>query len=263
MISKRDRLFYTLLWVPLVGLMLYFLSLLGAIGPYFESGTFFSTLTSKDVLSAIRISLLTATVSTMLALVFATPVAYALSRFNFTGKHFVDSLLDIPMLLTPVALGTLLLMFFNSDFGRWLEQSGISVTFTLNGVILAQFTVIVAIAIRLLKSTFDDISPRYEQVARTLGCSATRAFIKVTLPMARNGILAAIILTWARAIAEFGATVTLAGTAKGKTATLPTSIYLAMASADLEQAVVLIVIMISLAFSVLLMTRFFMGEGRT
>jgi molybdate transport system permease protein len=171
----------------------------------------------------------------------------------------IDALLDIPMLLTPVALGTLLLMFFNSEFGRWLEQHGFSVTFTLNGVILAQFTVIVAIAIRLLKASFDDISPRYEQVARTLGCSATRAFFKVTLPMARNGILAAVILTWARAIAEFGATVTLAGTAKGHTATLPTSIYLAMASADLEQAVVLIIILLSIAFTVLLATRLIAG----
>ena len=81
--------------------------------------------------------------------------------------------------------------------------------------------------------------------------------------MARNGIMAAIILTWARAIAEFGATVTLAGTAKGKTATLPTSIYLAMASADLEQAVVLIVILIGLAFTVLLVTRLLIGGVRT
>ena len=262
MISRRDRLFHILLWVPLAGLVVYFLSLLGAISPFFETETFVSTLTSQSVQSAIRISLLTATVSTLLALMFAIPVAYALSRFKFPGRRLIDSLLDIPMLLTPVALGTLLLMFFNSEFGRWLEQLGFSVAFTLNGVILAQFTVIVAIAIRLLKSSFDDISPRYEQVARTLGCSATQAFFRVTIPMARNGILAAIILTWARAIAEFGATVTLAGTAKGKTATLPTSIYLAMASADLQQAVVLIMILIVLAFAVLLATRLLAGRGR-
>ena len=262
MISRRDRIFHVLLWLPLAGLVVYFLSLLGAVSPFFETETFLSTLMSQSVQSAIRISLLTATVSTLLALLFAIPVAYALSRFKFPGRRLIDSLLDIPMLLTPVALGTLLLMFFNSEFGRWLEQLGFSVAFTLNGVILAQFTVIVAIAIRLLKSSFDDISPRYEQVARTLGCSATQAFFRVTIPMARNGILAAIILTWARAIAEFGATVTLAGTAKGKTATLPTSIYLAMASADLQQAVVLIMILIVLAFAVLLATRLLAGRGR-
>ena len=112
---------------------------------------------SQTVQSAIRISLITATASTLLALVFAIPVAYSLSRFNFPGRLLIDSLLDIPMLLTPVALGTLLLMFFNSGFGLWLEQHGFSVAFTLNGVILAQFTVIVAIAIRLLKSSFDDL----------------------------------------------------------------------------------------------------------
>ncbi len=255
MLSKRDRLFHLLLWLPLVGLLLYFLSLLGALTPFFAAETFFSTLTSPSVQSAIRISLLTATISTLLAMAIAIPVAYALSRLNFFGKRLIDTVIDIPMLLTPVALGTLLLMLFNSDFGLWLERMGFSVTYTLNGVILAQFTVIISIAIRLLKSSFDDISPRYEQVARTLGCSATHSFIRVTLPMARNGIMAALVLTWARAIAEFGATVTLAGTAKGKTATLPTSIYLAMASADLELAVVLIVILIVLAFAVLLTTR--------
>ena len=263
MTSRRDRLFHFLLWTPLVGLVLYFLCLLGAVSPFFEAENFLAILMSQTVQSAIRISLLTATISTLLALLFAIPIAYALSRFKFPGRRLVDALLDIPMLLTPVALGTLLLMFFNNEFGRWLEQIGISVAFTLNGVILAQFTVIVAIAIRLLKSSFDDISPRYEQVARTLGCSASHAFFRVTLPMARNGIMAALILTWARAIAEFGATVTLAGTAKGKTATLPTSIYLAMASADLEQAVVLIVILIGLAFAVLLVTRLLIGGVRT
>jgi molybdate transport system permease protein len=132
-----------------------------------------------------------------------------------------------------------------------LSNLGVTLPFTVAGVILAQFTVIIAISIRMLKATFEQISPRQEQVARLLGCSAFGSFLHVTLPMARRGILAAIILTWARAIGEFGATVMVAGTARGQTATLPSSIYLAMSMADLPKAVTLVMILISISLLVL------------
>jgi molybdate transport system permease protein len=115
--------------------------------------------------------------------------------------------------------------------------------------------VVVAISVRMLKSTFEQINPRQEQVARLLGCSAFDSFRLITLPLAKRGILAAIILTWARAVGEFGATVMVAGTAKGQTATLPSSIYLAMSMADLPQAVTLIAILIGISLLVLFGVR--------
>ncbi|MEJ2472229.1 MAG: ABC transporter permease subunit [Desulfuromonadales bacterium] len=121
--------------------------------------------------------------------------------------------------------------------------------------ILAQFTVVVAISVRMLKATFEQVNPRQEQVARLLGCTAFGSFLYVTLPLAGRGILAAFILTWARAIGEFGATVMVAGTAKGKTATLPSSIYLAMSIADLPRAVTLVVILIFISLLVLFGVR--------
>lgn len=252
---RGNVLFKWALYLPLVALALYFLLLLFAQAPFYPQGRFTEILLQPAVQQAIWLSLGTATLSTFLALIIALPSAYLLARKRFPGHALVDTLLDLPMVLTPVALGTLLLMAFNTEAGLFFERLGLQVPFTILGVVIAQFTVVVAIAVRLLKATFEDINPRYEQVARTLGCSASGTFFKVTLPLARQGIVAALILTWARAVAEFGATATLAGTAKGKTATLPASIFLAISAADLERAVVLILILVALALAMLLLVR--------
>jgi molybdate transport system permease protein len=151
-------------------------------------------------------------------------------------------------------------MAWNTPGGRLLENLGLTLPFTVAGVVAAQFTVVAAIALRLLKSTFEQIEPRYEQVARSLGCTAAGSFRRVALPLAGRGILAAFILTWARAVGEFGATVMVAGTARGQTATLPSSIYLAMSVADLPRAVTLIVLLLLIALAVLFAVRFALGS---
>ena len=185
-----------------------------------------------------------------------------MARFDFPGKRLLDTFIDLPMVLTPIALGTLILMSWNTLFGQFLAGLGLTLPFTLGGVILAQFTVVVAISVRMLKATFEQVNPRQEQVARLLGCTAFGSFIHVTLPLAKRGILAAIILTWARAIGEFGATVMVAGTARGQTATLPSSIYLAMSMADLPQAVTLVVILIGISLLVLFGVRMALESNR-
>jgi molybdate transport system permease protein len=129
------------------------------------------------------------------------------------------------------------------------------------GIIIAQFVVVSALAIRLLKSTFDSIDPRYEQVGRTLGCGKPGAFMKVTLPLAKNGLIAACILTWARAVGEFGATVTLAGATPMKTETLPIAIFLSLASADVEKAIAIIFVLIIIAVIALLFMRKITGRS--
>jgi molybdate transport system permease protein len=255
MTSRRDSLFLAGLVTPLVMLGAYLLTLMVAQGPFFEGERIREQLSSPDILFAVKLSVGTATVSALLALAVALPSAYLLSRWHFPGKRLLDTFLDLPMVLTPIALGTLILMALNTGPGMVLEQLGLTIPYTLLGVIAAQFTVVVAMAVRMLKASFDEVSPRYEQVARTLGCSAMGAFFRVSLPMVRSGLVAAFVLTWARAIGEFGATVMVAGTARGKTATLPTSIYLAMASADLGRAVVLISLLMIVSFFVLLILR--------
>jgi molybdate transport system permease protein len=255
MAAGRDLSFRLALTLPLAGLSGYFLLLIGSQYLFFSAGTFVQQLALPDIQAAILLSLFSATVSALLALLTAVPGGYLLARCTFPGKRLLDTFLDLPVVLTPIALGTLILIAWNTPAGRVLEGVGLTLPFTVAGVIAAQFTVVAAIALRLLKTTFEQIDPRYEQVARTLGCSAAGGFLRVTLPMARRGILAAFILTWARAVGEFGATVMVAGTARGETATLPSSIYLAMSVADLPRAVTLIVLLLLIALCVLLAVR--------
>lgn len=251
----RDTAFKISMFLPLGLLTAYFLLLLSSQASFFSLNHFMEQLSGRDLRSAIALSLFAATASSFIAIAVAVPSAYALARFHFPGKRLVDTFIDLPMVLTPIALGTLILMSWNTSVGRMLSGLGITLPFTVAGIVLAQFTVIVAISIRMLKSTFEQINPRQEHVARLLGCSAFGSFRYVTLPLAKRGILAAIILTWARAIGEFGATVMVAGTAKGQTATLPSSIYLAMSMADLPKAVTLVVILIGISLLLLFGVR--------
>ena len=252
---QRDISFKISLLLPLGLLTGYFVLLVGSQFAFFSLQGFLQELSNADIRSAITLSLIAATISSLIAIIIAIPSAYALARVHFPGKQIIDTFIDLPMVLTPIALGTLILMTWNTSLGRMLSGFGITIPFTIAGIILAQFTVIVAISIRMLKATFEQINPRQEQVARLLGCSAFSSFRYVTLPMAKRGILAAVILTWARAVGEFGATVMVAGTAKGQTATLPSSIYLAMSMADLPKAVTLVMILIGISLLVLFGVR--------
>ena len=241
-------------------LTVFFVGIVVSMLTYTDWNTFVSALLSKEVLFAIRLSLITATISTIISILIAIPVAYAISQSRFPGKDIVDSLLDLPIVVSPVALGAALLVFFNTPIGAGIDDN-IKFVFAVPGIILAQFVVISALAIRLLKSTFDSIDPRYEQVGRTLGCGKPGAFLKVTLPLAKNGLIAACILTWARAVGEFGATVTLAGATAMKTETLPTAISLSLASADVEKAIAIIFVLIIIAVIALLFMRKITGRS--
>ena len=252
---KCDTKFKIIMLLPVALLSGYFVLLVSSQATFFDADDFIEQLSHTDIRSAILISLFAATISSAIAVTLAIPAAYALARIEFRGKQLIDTLIDLPMILTPIALGTLILMSWNTTFGQFFAGLGFTLPFTLVGVILAQFTVVVAISIRMLKATFEQVNPRQEQVARLLGCNAFSSFRHITLPLARRGIIAAIILTWARAIGEFGATVMVAGTAKGQTATLPSSIYLAMSMADLSRAVTLVVILISISLLVLFGVR--------
>ena len=227
---------------------------------YTDWKTIGSSIVSPDTLFAIKLSLATATITTLLAVTIAIPVAYAISKNNFFGKNLIDSLLDLPIVISPIALGAALLVFFNTPIGSAINNHILRFVFSVPGIVLAQFTVVSALAVRLLKSTFDGIDLRYEQVARTLGYSKLEAFMKVVLPLARNGIIASGILTWARATGEFGATVMLAGATAMKTETLPISIFLNLSSANIGQAVALILILVVISLVALLLIRLITGR---
>lgn len=250
-----DRLFKMATMSVLALVVLFFVGIIISILTFTDRYTFARALLSEETLFAIRLSLITASLATLISILVAIPAAYAVSKIQFPGKELVDSLLDLPIIVSPAALGAALLVFFNTPIGSKIDSHVIKIVFAVSGIILAQFTVVSALATRLLKSTFDGIDPRYEQVARTLGYSKLEAFFKVTLPLARNGLIAAIVLTWARAVGEFGATITLAGATPMKTETLPIGIFLSLATADVEKAVAMISVLIVVAVAALVTIR--------
>jgi molybdate transport system permease protein len=256
--TARGRIFRISLFSMLGALSLYLAVLFIAMAGHLNFDDIPGILRSREILHAIQLTFVTATVSSLLALIMGLPCAYVLSRFRFRGRFVIDTLLDLPIVLSPVAVGTGILLLFQTVPGRWFSENVTLVVFSWLGIILAQFTVISALAIRLLKATFDEISPRYEKVARVMGCTPARVFFKVDLPMAKRGILSAWILTWARAVGEFGATVTVAGATAMKTETLSTSIYLHLSTVQISHAAFLMTLMVFIALGVLLVSRLVM-----
>ena len=248
----------------LMFLSLFIVAVVASIGIFTSPGALASAILSDEVAFAVSLTFFTATASTSIALLIAIPAAYVLSQASFPGKGVVDTLIDIPIALPPVALGTALLIFFaNTPIGVFINNSLIKFVFEVPGVMLAQFSVVSVLAVRLLKPVFEGIDPRYVKIARTLGVGEVGAFLRVTLPLAKRGVLSAAVLSWARAMGEFGATVTLAGATRFKTETLSVAMYLSLAVADLEKAMAIILILLALAVTTLLITRRVLYRGST
>ena len=237
------------------GLFLFYAVLIFSLLTFFEGPRFLEVLLSPDTLFSIRLSLLAATAAMIPAVAVGLPAAYALSRFSFPGKKMVDTFLELPMIMSPVALGAALLVFFNTPLGKGIQERGIFFVFEFPGIVLAQFASIAGLATRLMKTSLDEISPRYEAVARSLGSSAWGAFRKVTLPLSFRGLLGAMILCWAKAVGEFGATVMLAGTMAFKTETMPVAIFMSLASADIPKTIILILILAGIGLAALYAVR--------
>ena len=154
----------------------------------------------------------------------------------------------------------LLTLFGTTPIGKSLADAGLKFVFTPLGIIIAQFFVNVPFMFRIMRSTFQGINPRYEYVAKTLGCTESQAFWRVTLPMARNGLLAGAIITWCKAIGEFGAALMLAGATRMKTETLPISLYLSMSCGDLSLAIAAATILIAISLASLLLFEKYGGH---
>ena len=243
-------------------LFLFYLGLLLSLFYFVGGRGLWPILIHPGNLYPIRLSLITATLTTLFAVLVGLPAAYALSRFEFRGKRIVDTFLEIPMMMSPIALGASLLVFFNTPLGELIQREGIYFVFEVPGIVLAQFATIAGLATRLIKASLDEISPRFEAVARSLGSSAWQAFYQITLPLALKGLIASVILSWAKAVGEFGATVMLAGAMPGKTETMPIAIFTALSSANIEKTIVLILILVGFGFCTLYGVRLMTGERR-
>lgn len=221
---------------------------------YMQMGKFIEIFKNRDILFAMKLSFITSTLSVIFSLLFAVPIGYVLSRYQFAGKLLVDTIIDILIVLPPLVIGVSLLIFFRTPLGQAIEASGLHFVYTPLGIVLVQFIVASAFGVRAIKAAFDTIDKRLEDVARTLGFSKFKAFLKVTLPMARNGIIAGGVITWARAVGIFGPIMVFVGTTRLKTEVLPTSIYLELSIGRIEEALAISMVMI--IFSVITIALF-------
>jgi molybdate transport system permease protein len=227
------------------------------------------TLFKPEILAAVRLTLFSCTAATILAMWVATPLGYLLARFRFPGRMVVDTLVDIPIVLPPLVLGLSLLILFHLSIGgwqleRWLRDDlGFPVTYRWPAVVLAQFAVSTAFAIRTMRVTFDQLDPRAEEVARTLGCSRGQAFLQIALPQAWRGLITAATVAWARALGEFGPIMVFAGATRMRTEVLSTSVFLELSVGELQSAVAVSLLMVGLAVVVLVILRLLGSEPGT
>jgi molybdate transport system permease protein len=211
---------------------------------------------SPEILFAIRLSLVSCTLTALLSLWVAVPAGYLLARFDFPGRRIVNAILDIPIVLPPLVIGLGLLILFQMPAGLALQRI-VPVTYTIRAVVLAQFVVACAFSVRTMLVTFEQINPRTERVALTLGCSRAQAFWQVVLPEARRGILTAATLAWARSLGEFGPIMVFAGATRLRTEVLPTTVFLELSVGNIEAAAAVSLIMIVAALAVLALARMF------
>lgn len=197
------------------------------------------------------LSLRIATIATVFSLILGVFFAYLINKKNIPGKNIWETLLILPMVLPPSVTGYLLLIAFGKRglIGRFLlENFELQIVFTWVGAVIAACIVSLPLMYQNVKAAFVSIDPIYEQAAQTLGSSEGKIFRTITLPLAWPGIISGIVLAFARAIGEFGATLMIAGNIPGKTQTMPTAIYFAVESGNTELANSLVLIMTVFSF---------------
>jgi molybdate transport system permease protein len=222
---------------------------------------FAAALAKPEIRYSIRLTLISCTITALLSVLVATPLGYLLSRFAFRGRWLIDTLVDIPVVLPPLVIGLSLLILFHLQLGgasldeRLADTFGFRVTYTEAAVVLAQFSVACAFAVQTMRVTFDQIDTRAEQVALTLGCRRSQAFMHVTLPQAWRGMIAALTIAFARSLGEFGPILVFAGATRMKTEVLSTTVFLELSVGQLEAAVAVSLLMVLAAVVVLGVVR--------
>jgi molybdate transport system permease protein len=219
-------------------------------------------LRSPEIIEALNLGVGTSFLATLVSFVFGVPTAYLLATQNFIGKPIFDALLDIPIVLPPAVAGLALLLAFapRGLLGPTLNDLGLILPGSTLAVVLSQFFVASPFVLRSSKAAFEKVDKKVVDSARLLNPSRVSVFFTVTLPLAANGVLAGVVMTWARAMGEFGATLMFAGNLPGVTQTMPLAIYVLMADDPLASNVLSAILVIT-SFSILIIFRL-MGGGR-
>lgn len=218
----------------------------------------FSTIfLSKEIRFALMMSLLTSTISTSLVMIMTLFVSYYLERINFIKTPFLAFLIELPLSLPFLVIGLALLLMFSTPFGKALRDIGFGVIFNPLGIIVAQTTVNLPYAIKLIRSELTKIDKRLEFTSSLLGSNKTYTFFSIILPQIKTSLIITFVLCWQRAIGEFGATLMLVGITEMKTETLPGAIYLNIATGDTDIALSAALLMLFICLITLLITTYY------
>lgn len=212
---------------------------------------------SGVVIEAVWLSLWTSGVSVLIMLILGTPLAYVLARWQFRGKWLANILIELPIVMPPAIAGLALLLTFGrrAPIGGFLSDMGIQITFTSLAVIIAQSFVASPFFIRAAQLGFNSIPDELEDAAKVDGASSWQVFLRITLPLSLRALGVGLILAWARAIGEFGATILFAGNLQGRTQTMPLLVY-GIFERDIDAAIWTGLLLIGIAFVALLVSQF-------
>jgi molybdate transport system permease protein len=253
-----NRLLLVLLALPLLAFFtLPLLSLLVRTG----LGTLLENIAQTQVMQAVILSIATTGIATLLAIVLGTPLAYLLARHPFRGRVLVETLIDLPMVLPPAVAGVALLMAFGRRgvLGEHLSSAGVELAFTQAAVVLAQLFVAAPFYVRSAISGFSRIEREAEEAAMLDGAGGWTVFRRITLPLSGPVLFGGAVMTWARALGEFGATIIFAGNFPGRTQTMPLAIYIGF-ELELNMALTLSIILLVISFAVLLLVKGLMRQ---
>jgi molybdate transport system permease protein len=239
-----------------IGVALFALPLAGLVwrAPWSSAWDVLNTDASRD---ALRLSLVTSLSATGVAIVLGVPLAWVQARVEYPGKRFVRALTILPMVLPPVVGGVALLLALGRRgiVGGQLDKIGVNLPFTTAGAVVAETFVAMPFLVLTLEAAFRSTDRRLEDAARTLGAGRFRVFRTVTAPLVLPSFIAGTVLCWARALGEFGATITFAGNLQGTTQTLPLFVYIKLEGSNPDAAIVLSIVLLAVSFAVLIGLR--------
>lgn len=244
------------IWLLALPLLAFLVLPLLALVLRLEWSDFWANLTNSVIVQAVGLSLATTLMATVLSLSLGGPLAYLLARRTFRGRVIIDTLIDLPMVLPPAVAGIALLMAFGRRglVGAPLAEFGISISFTQVAVVLAQCFVAAPYFVKAATAGFAGVERELEQAAALDGASRAQVLRHITIPLAWPALFSGAVMTWARALGEFGATIIFAGNLPGRTQTMPLAIYLGF-ERNLDVAVTLSVILLVISFGVLALVK--------
>jgi len=217
---------------------------------------------SEKVLRALRLSLITSLITLVLVTITAVPAGYALSRYRFPGRALINTLVDVPIFLPPVVIGVSLLAFFGSGIGSGVKQmlsgAGISLISWI-GIVMCQYVISMSYGIRSVKAAFDSELLSREEIACSLGCTPWQAFMRVSLPLARPGLIAGCILVWARGLGVFGPLMVFVGTGP-RVQVMPTMMWLELSVGNIEVSLAIALMMLFMVGAALGVVHFLVRD---